>query len=184
MSFFFFFRIKHSKLLCLSCFPVCVFFLFFFLLSFSSSGFGLSYSSFKYTVHAAPTFVSHATVRSALLGKRLDDVAAAFYVNVTNTGNYDADDAVLGFLQPPGAGTQGVPLQQLFGFERVFVPKGQTVTVYLGAQMSAFTQVRHDGSRLAWPGAYTFHFGVRETATHVSQKERKKKKKQRKKKRK
>ena len=64
----------------------------------------------------------------------LTAVAADFFVNVTNTGSRDADDVVLGFLVPPGAGANGVPLQELFGFERVFVPAGQTVTVYLGAQ--------------------------------------------------
>jgi hypothetical protein len=31
--------------------------------------------------------------------------------------------------------------QELFGFERVHVPAGQTVTVYLGAQGVRFTQV-------------------------------------------
>ena len=39
-----------------------------------------------------------------------------FSVNVTNTGSVDADDVVLGFLTPPGAGEDGVPLQSLFGF--------------------------------------------------------------------
>jgi hypothetical protein len=28
----------------------------------------------------------------------------SYQVNVTNTGSVDADDAVLGFLTPPGAG--------------------------------------------------------------------------------
>ena len=38
-------------------------------------------------------------------------------VTVTNTGKLDADDVVLGFLTPPGAGQNGVPLQTLYGFE-------------------------------------------------------------------
>lgn len=52
-------------------------------------------------------------------------------VTVTNTGKMDADDVVLGFMVPPGAGVDGVPLQTLFGFERVHVPAGQSVSVYL-----------------------------------------------------
>ena len=46
----------------------------------------------------------------------------------------DADDVVLGFLKPPGAGVGGTPLQTLFGFERVHVkvrvhdPGGVTVS--------------------------------------------------------
>ena len=82
---------------------------------------------------------------------------------MTNTGTVDSDDVVLGFLVPPGAGVDGVPLQELFGFERVFVPAGQTVTVYLGAQGVRFTQANKDGVRVALPGKYTVRFGVQET---------------------
>jgi pre-mRNA-splicing factor SYF2/beta-D-xylosidase 4 len=53
----------------------------------------------------------------------------SYVVNVTNTGTIDADDVVLGFIKPPGAGTNGVPLQTLFGFERVHVKAGETVQV-------------------------------------------------------
>jgi len=72
----------------------------------------------------------------------------------------------MGFLVPPGAGADGVPLQELFGFERVFVPAGQTVTVYLGAQGVRFTQANKDGVRVAHPGKYTVRFGVEETVKH------------------
>ena len=78
----------------------------------------------------------------------------------------DADDVVLGFLVPAGAGTGGVPLQELFGFERVFVPAGQTVTVYLGAQGVSFTQAGADGVRRFLPGDYKVRIGVKETAEH------------------
>lgn len=47
-----------------------------------------------------------------------------YMVNVTNSGEMDADDVVLGFLVPPNAGKDGVPLQTLFGFERVHVKAG------------------------------------------------------------
>ena len=56
-------------------------------------------------------------------------------------------------------------LQELFGFERVHVPAGQTVTVYLGAQGVRFTQAGPDGARRALAGNYTVRFGVRETAS-------------------
>jgi pre-mRNA-splicing factor SYF2/beta-D-xylosidase 4 len=96
--------------------------------------------------------------------KGLKDMAAHFWVNVTNTGAVDSDDVVLGFLVPPGAGTNGVPLQELFGFERVFVPAGQTVTVYLGAQGVRFTQANKAGVREVLRGEYTVRLGVKETA--------------------
>ena len=34
-------------------------------------------------------------------------------ITVANTGLVDADDVVLGFIKPPGAGKDGVPLQSL-----------------------------------------------------------------------
>ena len=82
---------------------------------------------------------------------------------VTNTGAVDSDDVVLGFIVPPGAGVDGTPLQELFGFERVHVAAGQTVTVYLGAQGVRFTPAGVDGVRRALAGEYTVRFGVAET---------------------
>jgi len=98
--------------------------------------------------------------------KGLQSYAAQFWVNVTNSGSVDSDDVVLGFLTPPGAGLNGVPLQELFGFERVFVPAGQTVSVYLGAQGVRFTQTNKEGVREVLRGEYTVTFGVKETAIH------------------
>jgi hypothetical protein len=144
-------------------------------------GFGLSYTTFTYTPLPDPTPPAAGAVFEAVhaaakahaargvvgsIPKSLQSTAVSFYVNVTNTGAVDSDDVVLGFLVPPGAGTGGVPLQELFGFERVFIPAGQTVTVYLGAQGVRFTQAGADGVRRALPGAYTARFGVKETAAH------------------
>ena len=140
-------------------------------------GFGLSYTTFTYTPIPGPSPPRFAAVKAAaeahaangVLGhipKALQAVAADYYVNVTNTGALDADDVVLGFLVPPGAGVGGTPLQEMFGFERVFVPAGQTVTVYLGAQGVSFTQADAAGVRRFLPGDYTVRFGVRETAAH------------------
>ena len=146
-------------------------------------GFGLSYSAFKYTAVASASSVSLAPVR-ALLAKteaegrsfpsHAHQVAAMakmggpmvqYAVNVTNIGKVDADDVVLGFMKPPGAGTNGIPLQTLFGFERVHVKAGETKSVYLYPAMTDFTQVDGDGLRSAHAGEYTVHFGLRETAS-------------------
>ena len=135
------------------------------------------YTTWTYTPIPGPTPPRFAAVKAAAeahavggvvghIPKGLQAVAADFYVNVTNTGALDADDVVLGFLVPPGAGVGGVPLQELFGFERVFVPAGVTVTVYLGAQGVRFTQAGEDGVRRFLPGDYTVRFGVRETLEH------------------
>lgn len=93
-------------------------------------------------------------------GRRAGGPLVGFLVNVTNTGPRDADDVVLGFLVPPGAGKGGVPLQSLFGFERVHVKAGGSATVYLYPQLLDFTQVDGTGRRRAWPGQYTVQFGV------------------------
>jgi hypothetical protein len=146
-------------------------------------GFGPSYTTFKYTSVASPASVSLSSVRSLLQTTEAagltfprmqlgDDVLSAwkaqtqFAVNVTNTGNKDADDVVLGFLTPPGAGQNGVPLQTLFGFERVHVKAGETVTVFLTPALTDFAQVGVDGKMKATPGTYQVHFGVAETHAH------------------
>ena len=145
-------------------------------------GFGLSFTSWSYLPLPDPTppaarAVALASVRAAAEAQAatgvvghipagLKEVAVSFLVNVTNTGSVDSDDVVLGFLVPPGAGRDGVPLQELFGFERVFVRAGQTVTVYLGAQGVRFTQADGGGVRRFLAGTYTLRIGVREAAAH------------------
>ena len=138
-------------------------------------GYGLSFTTWAYVPTPGPTQPSFAALDAAArahaatgvighIPAALKTIAADFFVNVTNTGSVDSDDVVLGFLVPPGAGANGVPLQELFGFERVFVPAGQTVTVYLGAQGVRFTQAGVDGVRRALAGEYSVRFGVAETA--------------------
>merc|ERR1712167_21522 len=93
------------------------------------------------------------------------DVSAAgqYVINVTNTGNIDADDVVLGFITPPGAGTGGLPLKYLFGFERVHVKAGETVSVFLYPALTDLSAVSDKGERYPLPGEYKVSFGVEET---------------------
>ena len=152
-------------------------------------GFGLSYTTFEYSVRprvAAGRATREPPAREALsllpLRSLLDEVRAAgrsfvpharieaapplieYEVTVTNTGGFDADDVVLGFLTPPGAGQGGVPLKTLFGFERVHVKAGQSVSVFLYPTLADFSAVDGTGARRALPGEYVFSFGVREAA--------------------
>merc|ERR1711988_255796 len=144
-------------------------------------GFGLSYTSFKYDVSRSVGSgrISLAAVHDMLAETKranrtfpsLELLAAAdplvsYSVKVTNTGSMDADDVVLGFMTPPGAGTNGVPLQTLYGFDRVHVKAGQTVTVELYPSLADFTQVDAEGVRKALPGTYTFKFGLKESSDH------------------
>jgi len=141
-------------------------------------GFGLSYTTFKYTIIAAPQGpVSLEPVRTMLThtanAGRIFPTAGFsskpfvnYSINVTNTGNLDADDVVLGFLVPPNAGKDGIPLQTLFGFDRVHVKAGQTMIVWLYPTLLDFTVVNVDGQRTALAGEYTIRFGVVSTVEH------------------
>lgn len=73
---------------------------------------------------------------------------------------------VLGFISPPGAGTNGLPLKSLFGFERVHVKAGETVSVYLYPAMTDFAATSFTGERHALAGKYVVSFGVAEAAVH------------------
>jgi beta-glucosidase-like glycosyl hydrolase len=130
-------------------------------------GFGLSYTTFTYTPFASSETIKVADVMSFVdehKEKYMVPVKSStlvdYWVNVTNTGSRDADEVVLGFLVPPGAGTGGVPLKQLFGFERVFVPKGQTVSVYIGVTARDLTFVDATGKRVPLVGDFQVKFGV------------------------
>jgi hypothetical protein len=98
-------------------------------------GFGLSYTTFTYSTSASVDTASLGPVRRLLAdtadaGRRFPELGAVqgaaplvqYNVTVTNTGSVDADDVVLGFITPPNAGTGGLPLKQLFGFDRGETP--------------------------------------------------------------
>ncbi len=129
-------------------------------------GFGLSYTSFSYSWGAPPKegLVLPARNFSSLFPS-LASLAAplvSYQVRVTNTGGRAAEDVVLGFLVPPGSGEDGQPLRILFGFERVLVPAGQSVTVFLYPQLKDFLFVDVAGRRELRRGLYVVHVGVAE----------------------
>jgi pre-mRNA-splicing factor SYF2/beta-D-xylosidase 4 len=144
-------------------------------------GFGLSYTTFNYSHAAVRTnrgdgSVSLRPVREVLAQSKGSFVSLAavdamaplvqYSVKVTNTGAVDADDVVLGFLVPPGAGKGGVPLQTLFGFDRVHVRAGETVTVDLYPQATDFMITRENGNKTVVEGEYKVRFGIPEALDH------------------
>ncbi len=80
-------------------------------------------------------------------------------VNVTNTGSVNSAIAVLAFNTPPGAGVDGVPLKQLFGFEKVFLRAGESVTVFFGMAARDLTLVGADGDRYVGEGIWSVVVG-------------------------
>lgn len=84
----------------------------------------------------------------------LEPVFATSHLRVQNAKFFDCcmgqDDVVLGFLTPPNAGTDGAPLKSLFGFERVHVKSGETISVYLYPQLTDFTHVSSRAHNILW----------------------------------
>jgi beta-D-xylosidase 4 len=133
-------------------------------------GWGLSYTKFEYELVSVPSVVSLAPLRDLLAAARTPFIShehdaalappAIYELKVTNRGDVAADDVVLGFLRPPGAGTSGIPLQSLFGFERVHLLAGASTTVTLLPSHADFSQVTTEGERVSHPGEYTVRFGL------------------------
>jgi beta-glucosidase-like glycosyl hydrolase len=112
-------------------------------------GFGLSYTTWlvsvtgpsKVSLKSSTLYIKEHDAHGSLYAPLSSPRVATYTVNVTNTGDIDSDYVVLGFLIPPGAGAGGIPLQTLFGFERIRVQSGETVTVWLGLGARELTRV-------------------------------------------
>merc|ERR1712032_440288 len=113
-------------------------------------GFGLSYTTFTYSPVASATAVSLDAVRTML-----DDTYTQGRLFPSATA-----------LVPPNAGQGGIPLQTLFGFERVHVKAGESVTVNLYPSLADFALTDLDGTKHAAVGEWTVKFGVKETSPH------------------
>ena len=78
-------------------------------------GYGLSYTTFSYDQPE----LSKPSIST--------DEDASLKVSVTNTGDYDGEEVVQLYLQKPD--DKEGPLLTLRGFQRVFIPKGETIEV-------------------------------------------------------
>ena len=114
-------------------------------------GYGLSYVSWTYDIVAAPVKISlapstdyilaHAT-HGALFAPLVSPIVATVSVRVTNVDvARAADDVVLVFLIPPGAGKGGMPLETLIGFERISVAAGAWQVVSFNVSARDLTSV-------------------------------------------
>ena len=88
-------------------------------------GHGLSYTQFQY----GPVQLSKNTATT-------DDQLTAT-VDVTNTGSRDGDEVVQCYVHAQTASVP-MPIRQLWAFQRVAIPKGQTKTVTLPLETKSF----------------------------------------------
>eukprot|EP00045_Choanoeca_perplexa_P017763 m.265888 g.265888 ORF g.265888 m.265888 type:complete len:938 (+) comp17625_c0_seq69:4151-6964(+) len=115
-------------------------------------GEGLSYTTFSHTLDVSTAQVSRATVlehlkQHAARPHQMPAVATAT-IKVTNTGLQAGDHVCLLFgKDATNAGTQGYALQELLGFDRIFVPAGATTTVSIPITAQHLSHVDDSGRR-------------------------------------
>ena len=114
-----------------------------------SFGHGLSYTTFNYKWNddLAANYLSFDAGR---VGRQEDSIN--YTVVVTNTGKFDSDVSVLGFItaqEQPDA-----PLKELFDFGRVHLTAGESATVHLTVAPSGLSLVDEYGVEAIRPGRY------------------------------
>jgi len=127
-------------------------------------GFGLSYTTFNFSVTSANHFMSttkqmknlyHNYYKLLNAGNRYFD--PVYEVTVTNTGNVVSDVVVLGFVS---SGHANAPIRELFGFDRVANLKpGENETVYFSVPPTVLSLVDREGTEQIHPGTYYLTFG-------------------------
>ncbi len=100
-------------------------------------GYGLSYTTFKY---------SNLTVKPKKHG-------ADFTIDVTNTGSRVGDEVVLLYNHKRNADVR-VPIKKLIAFKRVSLKPGETKTVHLKTEKDAFYHVNEDGKWIFTEGEF------------------------------
>lgn len=131
-------------------------------------GFGLSYTSFRYTWHSGSDgLVQNITTESVRASRQAGDYyhsqglkfdGPAYRVDVTNTGKRSSAVVVLGFVT--NFRDSDAPLKELFGYERLpNLHPGQTVTVTLSIPPQLL--LRYDGQGHEWvqPGDFKVEIG-------------------------
>lgn len=104
-------------------------------------GFGLSYSTFRYSDLRVST----------------QELVSGGMINATfrlkNTSRVDGDEVAEFYLTPPLSPIS--PIRRLIGFQRVHLRAGEEQTVTMPLTSEAASSVNDDGSRTLVPGSYT-----------------------------
>lgn len=109
-------------------------------------GYGLSYTNFEYK----DLVLDKSTLSNT------DEIKVS--VSVTNTGNFDGEEVVQLYVRDLVASITP-PLRLLKGFEKVFIPKGDTKEVTFTIRASDLAFYHPDLSFYAEPGEFTVYVG-------------------------
>jgi hypothetical protein len=107
---------------------------------------------------------SHAAALAAFAG----DIVSTHVVNVTNSLAERASTSVLAFLSPPGAGTNGRPIQELLDFVKLDLGPFETREVVFHTRARDLTVVNDVGERIPVHGKWSLRVGPREASICVT----------------
>ncbi len=116
-----------------------------------SFGYGLSYTSFRYSNASLSRSRLHA-------GEPLD-----VSVQLENSGGRDGDETVEAYVIPKAE--PGRPIDWLAAFEKIHLLKGETKTVRLTVDSRELSLVDADGNRSVEPGDYELYVGGGQPST-------------------
>ena len=115
-------------------------------------GYGLSYTTFKYSALKATYTAANKSV--------------SVQVTVKNSGDVDGAEIIQVYAKPPPAATAGAqaaptgaPLQNLIGFIKVDLPKGSSKTVDVPVDTVQMETAMDDGTRSLLSGSYSISVG-------------------------
>lgn len=109
-------------------------------------GYGLSYTTFSY---------DHLRLSANKMDRRGKLVAS---VDVTNTGEYDADEIVQLYIRDM-VGSVSRPVKELKGFERIHLQKGETKTVHFTIDEEKLKFYNSDLQYVSEPGEFQLMVG-------------------------
>lgn len=115
-------------------------------------GFGLSYTSFKYS-----------NLRLSANTMKSNDKLQAF-VDVTNTGNFDGKEVVQLYIRDL-VGSVTRPIKELKGFKKISLKKGETQTVSFEITVEDLKFYNSDLQFVAEPGRFQLFIGTNSDTT-------------------
>lgn len=108
-------------------------------------GYGLSYSSFKYSNFELPSEIQI-------------NEPIHLSVEVSNTGDYDGDEVVQVYLTDEQGSTIR-PIRELVGFKRIHLKKGERQTLEFTIDPRQLSMIDKDGDLVIEPGWFTVNIG-------------------------